>query len=112
MNIDIVTSDRPDDQAKMVNYGEPSPALVYKAAFGIEPGASADLNLIKLLIEEMEDVYWEIFSLEFGIEKQPASFWQCSDYISNLTPHELHIEYENGLEIIREEYYRATVGQN
>lgn len=109
MNIDIVTSDRPDE---MVNYGEPSPELVYEAAFGVKPGASADLNLIKTIIEEIDDIYWEIFSLEFGIERQPASFWQCSDYIGNLSPHDLHIEYEEGIEIIRKEYYRATVGQN
>lgn len=111
MNIDIVSSGRPDDLEKNVNYGEPSPAAVYKAAFGIEPGASADLPLIQSIIEQMEDKYWAIFSIEFGCAEQPASFWQCSTDIGELSTHELHLEYERGLEIVRSEYYKASVGQ-
>lgn len=111
MNIDIVTSDHPEDRDKMVRYGEPMPKAVYEAAFGIEPGASADLCIIKNIVEQADDLHWEIFSLEFGCEEQPASFWQCSDYISNLSPHELHIEYERGIEYVKNEYYRATVYQ-
>ncbi len=116
MNIDIVSSTNPDDRNKLVNYGEPDPEAVYKAAMKIEPGASADLRFIKDIIEQIDDLYWEIFSLEFGEEQIPASFWECSDYISNLSPHELHIEYENGLNIVRKEYYALSVspadGQN
>lgn len=109
MNIDIVTSDRQEDMDTLVNYGEPSPSAVYRAAFGIEPGASADLNLIKTIVEELDEVYWEVLSIEHGEERQPASFWQCSNSIGYLSTQELHQEYEICLRMIREEYYKISI---
>lgn len=103
MNIDIVTSGDEDDQ---VNYGEPSPEAVYRAAFGVEPDIDANLLLIKSIVEEIEEVYWEIFSIEFGCEQQSVSFWRSIDDIRELSNRELHDAYEEGMAIVQSEYSR------
>ncbi len=109
MNIDIVSAAARLSSAT-VNYGEPSPESVYLAAFKITMPAEEG-KIAKDVIEQLPDNYWELLSLEHGVEQRPAKDWMGSELFL-ISPEFLHKEYEEALTAFRTEFSIAMRRKN
>jgi hypothetical protein len=108
MNMDIVAS-KVGLESQLVRYGEPSAGLVYEAIFGKKANPNIDLRRLKSVIEELDEEQWELLSLEYGEEQQPASFWLCSDYITEIPVEILHEHLETLIAYLRSECIKLKI---
>ena len=108
MNMDIVSSGVRLDE-RIVNYGEPSAQLIYRAIFGKGPDPNINLRGLKAVVEELDEEQWELLSLEYGEERKAASVWTCSSYIIETPLEKLHTDLKHVLRMLRQECIRLNI---
>ena len=108
MNMDIVTSGVRLEE-RIVNCGEPSEQLVYKAVFGKMPQPNLNLIGLRAAIEELSEERWELLSLEYGKKHDFAAYWLCSSYITETPVEELRHELRRTLRYLRIECIKLNL---